>query len=204
LQLTAVRLFAFFLHLFCFELLPVAYLTTVVVRAGLLITPEGADIHKVLARIIDIAQVSNLVLSLLTNIIATSIIATKSWKYRKSLISYNVDGYTSTLASKALGFLVESGMLYILLGAIAFASTFIRLCFATLGDILMPVGVQFAGIYPIIVLLVVDLFKSTSYLPSGSIIVTDNGDQASHLEPLNFAPGTDSHQSSESGSSNSC
>jgi hypothetical protein len=79
LQLTAVRLFAFFLHLFCFELLPVAYLTTVVVRAGLLITPEGADIHKVLARIIDIAQVSNLVLSLLTNIIATSIIATKSW-----------------------------------------------------------------------------------------------------------------------------
>jgi hypothetical protein len=31
-------------------------------------------------------------------------------------MSYNVDGYTSTLASKVLGFLVESGMLYILIG----------------------------------------------------------------------------------------
>jgi hypothetical protein len=52
------------------------------VRAGLLITPEGAHIHRVLALVIDFAQVSNLVLSLLTNVIATSIIATKSWCVR--------------------------------------------------------------------------------------------------------------------------
>ncbi|KAF8502186.1 hypothetical protein F5888DRAFT_1176221 [Russula emetica] len=178
-----------------------AYLTTVVVRAGLFITSEGAQIHTVFSRVIDIAQVSNLALSLLTNVIATSIIAAKSWKYRKSLMNYNVDGYTSTPASKVLGFLVESGMLYILIGVIVLASSFIPLSFATLGDILAPVGVQLAGIYPIIVLLVVDLsisFKSTSFPPSGSIIIPDNEDQASHLEPLSFAPGTDSDQSSES------
>jgi hypothetical protein len=64
--------------MFCFEPFSVAYLTTVVARAGLLITQE-AQINKDLSLVIDIAQVSNLVLSLLTNVIATSIIATKSW-----------------------------------------------------------------------------------------------------------------------------
>ncbi len=61
---------------------PVVYLTTVVVRAGLLTTPEGTHTHEILALIIDIAQVSSLVLSLLTNVIATSIIAIKSWCVR--------------------------------------------------------------------------------------------------------------------------
>jgi hypothetical protein len=59
--------------------------TTVVVRAGLLITPKGAQSHQNLARIIDVAQVSNLVLSLLTNVLATSIIAVKSWYVRDIL-----------------------------------------------------------------------------------------------------------------------
>jgi hypothetical protein len=69
-------------HLSCFELFLVVYVTTVVARAGLLITPEGAQSHKDLAHIIDITQVGNLVLSLLTNVFATSIIATKSWYVR--------------------------------------------------------------------------------------------------------------------------
>ena len=51
-------------------------------RAGLFITPERAHIHKVLAGIIDLAKVSNLVLSLLTNAVATSIIAARSWCVR--------------------------------------------------------------------------------------------------------------------------
>lgn len=174
------------------------YLTIIVVTAGLFMTPEGAHIHKLLRLIFSIAQVCNLVLSLLTNVISTSIIATTSWKYRKSLISYNVDGYTSTLASKVLVFLVESGLLYILIGVFFIASSFMRLSFGTVGDILAPVSIQFAGIYPIIVLLVVDFFKSTSYLPSGCTEIPDNEDQASHLEPLTFAPGTHSRQSSES------
>lgn len=125
------------LHLFCFEISPVVYVITVAARAGLLITPEGAWSHHDLAHIIDVAQVANLVLSLLTNALATSIIAVKSWYvrsildvvltctsmtharvkriYRKSLLSYNVRGQTSTLASKVMGLLVESGMLYILI-----------------------------------------------------------------------------------------
>lgn len=48
----------------------------------MLITSVEAHVHIVLARVIDIAQVSNLTLSLLTNVIATSIIAAKSWCVR--------------------------------------------------------------------------------------------------------------------------
>jgi hypothetical protein len=55
---------------------------TVAVRAGLLITPGGVHIHRDLARTIDVAQVINMVLSLLTNIFATSIIALKAWCVR--------------------------------------------------------------------------------------------------------------------------
>jgi hypothetical protein len=76
-------------------------------------------------------------------------------------MSYGVDGRT-TMASKVLGFLVESGTLYIFIGVspisahkpdrviislsqvVVVASAFIRLCFATLGDILVPVAVQLA------------------------------------------------------------
>ncbi|KAF8482914.1 hypothetical protein DFH94DRAFT_627208 [Russula ochroleuca] len=125
-------------------LLCFSYVTVVAARVGLLITPEGAQSHQDLARIIDVAQVGNLALSLLTNVLATSIIAVKSWMYRKSLISYNVRGQTSTLASKVMGLLVESGMLYILIGATVLASCVIRLPFGTLGDIITPVGVQLA------------------------------------------------------------
>jgi hypothetical protein len=82
LQLTAVRLLSFFLRLFCFELFPVVYLTSVVVMTWLLVNPEGAQTYRVLVLIINITQVSNLVLSLLTNAIATSIIATKTWCVR--------------------------------------------------------------------------------------------------------------------------
>ncbi|KAI0276617.1 hypothetical protein BGY98DRAFT_693311 [Russula aff. rugulosa BPL654] len=178
-----------------------AYLTAVVARAGLFMTQEGTHIHILLARVIDIAQVSNLGLSLLTNVVATSIIAAKSWKYRKSMRSYGVDN-RKTMASKVLGFLVESGMLYIFIGTILLASLFIHMSFATLGDILLPVAVQLAGIYPIIVLVFVDLsnsFKSTTHFSSGSIVIRNNEDRATHLTTLSFAPvsgpGTDSHLS---------
>jgi hypothetical protein len=55
---------------------------TVVVRAALLLTPEGVPIHRDLARVIDISQVATLTLSLLTNVLATSIIYAKAWYVR--------------------------------------------------------------------------------------------------------------------------
>jgi len=121
-----------------------AYVTVLVVRVGLLIDPGGGRLFQVFTNIINVAQVSNLALSLLTNVSATSIIAAKSWKYRKSLLNYNIKGQTSTLASKVMYLLVESGTLYILISASVLASTLIRVPFGTVGDITTPVGVQLA------------------------------------------------------------
>lgn len=56
----------------------VAYLATVAVRAALYLVPGGEG-HQILARIIDVTQVSTLGLSLLTNVLATSIISVKAW-----------------------------------------------------------------------------------------------------------------------------
>ncbi|KAH9998433.1 hypothetical protein BJV74DRAFT_904642 [Russula compacta] len=169
----------------------IVYVITIAVRAGLLATPEGAKIHQDLARAIDVAQVSNLGLSLLTNVLATSIIATKAWKYRKLLMECGNDGKNPTRVSKVLSLLVESGMLYILIGVSVLASLVIHLPFGTLGDIFMPVAVQLAGMYPIIVLLLVDQgrsLNSTSYDSSGPI-TNAGGGQSSRMGSMTFAPG---------------
>ncbi|KAH9961215.1 hypothetical protein BC827DRAFT_1155347 [Russula dissimulans] len=138
----------------CLVINAFVYVVTVAVRAGLFITPEYTQIHRNLAHIIDVTQVADLSLSLLTNVLATSIMAVEAWKYRKSLM--RGDGGTSTPATQILVLFVESGLLYIIIGATVLASLFIHLPFGTLGDILIPIGVQLAGMYPIVVLLLVD------------------------------------------------
>jgi hypothetical protein len=72
-------------HLFYFEPFPVAYVTVLVVRVGLFIDLGGGRLFQVFTNIINVAQVSNLALSLLTNVSATSIIAVKSWYVRSIL-----------------------------------------------------------------------------------------------------------------------
>jgi hypothetical protein len=78
---------SFYLTLLCLimacpfvENIPVIYLLTVVARTILLMAQEGVQIHRIaLTHIVDITVVAHLVLSLLTNIVATSIIALKAW-----------------------------------------------------------------------------------------------------------------------------
>jgi len=144
------RLYAVHLYLFCsispyLPSLLVVYVATVVVRAGLFITPEHTQIHRSLARVIDITQVADLAFSLLTNVIATSIIAVKTWyvdsascgkfhidsladvthamrapsadrKFRELMIRGDAGSRTSTPASQVMILLVESGLLYSIVG----------------------------------------------------------------------------------------
>jgi len=183
----------------CLVINAFVYVATVVVRAALFITAEHTQIHRNLADVIDVTQVADLTLSLLTNILATSIIAVEAWRYRKSLM--RGDGGTSTPATKILVLFVESGLLYIIIGATVLASLFIRLPFGTLGDILMPVGVQLAGMYPIVVLLLVDqrwTLRATTYISSGTAVLDIRASQASQgsrMEPMSFAPGKGSTSS---------
>jgi hypothetical protein len=112
----------------------------VVVRAVLLSSKEGGQMHNVLARMIDVTQVAHQTFSLLTNIFATSIIALKAWcvcvdcvfgnfdfiliddmlctqrKYRKLLIASEIGARYPSQAIRILALMVESGMLYILIG----------------------------------------------------------------------------------------
>jgi len=165
------------------------YATTVGVRAALFIVPGGLKAHRILARIIDVAQVGNLGLSLLTNVLATSIIALKAWKYRQSLS--RVFGHKTSQASRILALLIESGMLYIVIGVLNLASLVIHLPLGTLGDLFQPVTVQLAGMYPITVLLLVYRDRSLNHTSANtfSTVVNISREQCSRMEPMSFAPG---------------
>jgi hypothetical protein len=63
-----------------FEYFPVVYFVTIAVRAALLTSLAGVRMHySLLFHMIDGTQLVHLTISLLTNIIATSIIALKAW-----------------------------------------------------------------------------------------------------------------------------
>jgi len=167
------------------------YMAVVATRAGLLLTAEGTPIHRTLAHTIDVAQMTNLVLSLLTNILGTLIISNKAWKYRKAMMNTDARGQMTTPVTRILGLLIESGVFYIMIGIMAVVSLLIPLSLGKLGTIVMPVAVQLAGMYPIIVLLLVDQDRSlsvTTYYTTGSSMKT-GGESRSHTEPMSFAPG---------------
>ncbi|KAF9258490.1 hypothetical protein L218DRAFT_799160, partial [Marasmius fiardii PR-910] len=111
---------------------------------------------KVLTRAIDICQVSNYGFSLLLNLSATALIALKSWYFRK-WIKFELSAIQShrTRGEKIMLLLIESGVLYCISVIIALVFTVIRLPFGTLGDLYTPVNIQIAGIYPLVVLLLV-------------------------------------------------
>lgn len=107
---------------------------------------------------IDVTQVANLALTLLTNVMATALIAVKAWKHRRLVRTHLKDAEDrGQRAESVLALVVESGILYCLSNVTVLAATLIRLPFGTLGDIYTPVNVQIAGIYPTIVLLIVGL-----------------------------------------------
>jgi hypothetical protein len=112
---------------------------TVAVRAALLMTDEGVPMHNLLNRMVKGTQLAHQTLSLLINIYATSIIALKAWcvrvdsvfgthlltddttrahnrKCRKFLMKSGMGVRTPTQTVRILGLLVESGMIYILIG----------------------------------------------------------------------------------------
>jgi hypothetical protein len=63
-----------------FEHFPVIYLMAVAVRAALLIPENDVWMHNaLLTRMMDVTQVAHQAFSLLTNMLATSIIALKAW-----------------------------------------------------------------------------------------------------------------------------
>jgi len=162
-----------------FMVIPVVFLalttvsisTTIVFKIFALVKYPVTDAPagSALLRGINIVQIANLGMSLLSNISATSIIGSTAWKHRQTIRAafkeadeILVNGRTTTKADQILALIVESGLLYCVSGATVLVSSLIRLPFGTLGDLYTPVNIQFAGAYPTIVLLLVSLQRSLS------------------------------------------
>ncbi|KIK55955.1 hypothetical protein GYMLUDRAFT_174880, partial [Collybiopsis luxurians FD-317 M1] len=115
---------------------------------------EDEERTNILTRAIDVCHVMTLALSLLTNLLATSIISWKAWRFRKMFhLSWANGGRILTL-------LIESGVLYSALLTITLISTIIHLPVGSLGDLITPVTLQLSGMYPLIVLIMVSYNQS--------------------------------------------
>ncbi|KAK0465917.1 uncharacterized protein EV420DRAFT_1508783 [Desarmillaria tabescens] len=138
-------------------------LLSVFVTIGLRITISTMSVsrhtvmdHTPLTHALNCSQIINLALSLLTNIFSTSIVGVKAWRHKHCLMSeLQVKRRKITVAERIFTLLVESGIIYCLSGIMALIATEIQLPFGNLSDVYTPVQVQFAGIYPTLVILLV-------------------------------------------------
>ncbi|KAJ7688842.1 hypothetical protein B0H17DRAFT_1202709 [Mycena rosella] len=93
----------------------------------------------------NVLQTMNLVFSLISNLIATAILAVAAFRHRKILRAALAEDKKSTKSEKILMLLVESGALYCISTGITMVAGLIRLPAAgTLGDLYTPVNIQIA------------------------------------------------------------
>ncbi|KAJ4482911.1 hypothetical protein C8J55DRAFT_510965 [Lentinula edodes] len=143
--------------LFMLGLATVSVTATIVIRIALMvIDTQVGELSNQLNHGINVTQVATLVLSLLTNSLATFLISLKAWRSRTE-IRNNLDSAVDrhSRAGKIFALLVETGVIYSLSCLTVFVSSLIPLKEGTLGDLYTPVNIQFAGIYPVAVLLLV-------------------------------------------------
>uniref|UniRef100_A0A0W0FXP5 Uncharacterized protein n=1 Tax=Moniliophthora roreri TaxID=221103 RepID=A0A0W0FXP5_MONRR len=146
-----------------FFLVCCSLIATIAIRITLEVIPVAeSSTYQKLTRAIDICQIANLVFSLIINFSTTLIIAMKAWRFRRWIAQdlRAIRNKKRTGGERVLILLIESGLFYCISGATVLVSSLIRLPFGTLGDIYTPVNIQVAGIYPIVVLLLVSQGKS--------------------------------------------
>ncbi|KAJ3914817.1 hypothetical protein F5877DRAFT_49781, partial [Lentinula edodes] len=113
-------------------------------------TKETGELGSQLNHGINITQVAILVLSLLTNLLATFFISLKAWSIRNNL-NTAVNG--CSWVGKIFVLLIKMGALYSVSCVCCYPS--FNMCLdGTVGDLYTPVGTQLAGIYPVVVLLI--------------------------------------------------
>ncbi|KAJ3879854.1 hypothetical protein F5051DRAFT_401412 [Lentinula edodes] len=147
-------------------------MSTIAIRIILGCTsPSNQSALASLERAINITQVSNLGLSLITNLIATGTVSFKAWCLRKMFVS----GSRPHKAGKVLVLIVESGIIYSISLMTILVATVIPLPLGTLGELCAPVNLQFAGIYPLIVLIVLN--KSRTLDSAVTVFHNDHTDR---------------------------
>ncbi|THU96904.1 hypothetical protein K435DRAFT_890726 [Dendrothele bispora CBS 962.96] len=129
---------------------------TIIIRLLTYIIMGDSLVQHKLTRAINVTQVGNLVLSILTNIISTSTISLKAWRFRQQIKRiFSAARSRRMVGSRVMVLLVESGVIYCVSCITVLVAMVIPLEKGTLGDIYSPVNVQLAGMYPVVVLLLV-------------------------------------------------
>ncbi|KAJ7708331.1 hypothetical protein B0H17DRAFT_917027 [Mycena rosella] len=156
-------------------------LLTIATRiAGLIESPiVSLPNGNMLRRIIDIAQVTTLITSLLSNLTATGVVSVTAWRHWRIIRSTFTDK-KSTRSNQILLLVVESGVVFCFSAIAVLLSALIRLPQGTLGDLYTPCQVQIAGAYPSIVLLLVNT--------QGSLNESSYTETAQHTGSIVFAP----------------
>ncbi|KAJ3848539.1 hypothetical protein EV368DRAFT_68192 [Lentinula lateritia] len=129
--------------LFMLGLATVSVTATIVIRISLMvIDTQVGELFNQLNHGINVAQVATLVLSLLTNSLATFLISLKAWRSRTE-IRNNLDSAVDrhSRAGKIFALLVETGVVYSLSCLTVFVSSLIPLKEGTLGDLYTPVNI---------------------------------------------------------------
>ncbi|KAJ7217712.1 hypothetical protein GGX14DRAFT_437925 [Mycena pura] len=127
----------------------------------LVVVPNSATQHSsYLVKEVDVLQMTNIVMSLMSNLSATAVVGATALRHRQTLHAAFAVNKRSTKAERILSLLVESGVLYCFSGLTVLICSLIRLPAGTLGDIYTPINIQIAGAYPPVVLLLVGLEKS--------------------------------------------
>lgn len=143
--------------LFMLALATVSVIATITIRIAIMaINTQSGQLFNQLNHGINVTQVATLILSLLTNSLATSLISLKAWRSRTEIqadLNATKDGQSR--AGKIFALLIETGVIYSLSCLTVLISTLIPLKEGTLGDLYTPVNTQLAGIYPVVVLLLI-------------------------------------------------
>ncbi|KAJ7693373.1 hypothetical protein B0H17DRAFT_1059933 [Mycena rosella] len=139
----------------------IAVLLTIAIRiAGLVESPiVNLSDGNTLRQIIDIAQITTLISSMLSNLTATGVVSATAWRHWRTIRSTFTDK-SSTRSNHILLLVVETGVIYCFSAIAVLLSSLIRLPQGTLGDLYTPCQVQIAGAYPSIVLLLVSTQRS--------------------------------------------
>ncbi|KAI0258879.1 hypothetical protein BC834DRAFT_671081 [Gloeopeniophorella convolvens] len=155
-----------------------AVLLTIVIRIAMFVDPvRGLQIFQ---HNIELVQEIVVGSSLVTNLLATVIIALKAWRYRRWIMR-DLAGIAGkkTKAERVLALLVESGVLYIVFGLIGIASSVVRIpgpAGTPLGNEFVPSSIQISAIYPLTVIILVSresaLDRTRMFHDLGRVTVT--------------------------------
>ncbi|KAI0295056.1 hypothetical protein B0F90DRAFT_1753383, partial [Multifurca ochricompacta] len=160
-----------------FVLTMLTALATIGTRIAIIADPLNGENR--LAYTISVFQEITLISSLITNILGTGAISIKAWRHRRQIVAdLNVKG-KRTMAERVLALLIESGVIYILSGLMLALSSLFRLPGSgiKLGNLYLQASVQLAGLYPLVVVILVNRESSidkTIFNSSGRTEITNS------------------------------